>query len=298
MPYQTRPINNSFALEVTGLQLWEQQDAQTLQELRKLFGKHGILVFRRQSMSEDEFANFCSQFGELERTVRTDWASRVRPEIGLITNLKDFDGKALGGLGEGEVEWHSDQSYMLHPAVGSGLHGVEIAHQGGTTSWANEELAYAALPERLKAAVDGKWARFNYHKRLTESFKGEDQKISEEARRRTPEVLHPLVNTNPVTGRKALYLDPTTTVGIEGMAEQEAQELLNELAEFVVRPEFVYDHHWQVGDVLLWANGFLLHRREPFPSTERRLLKRSTLKLTREFHIVPEGELASAAVPA
>jgi taurine dioxygenase len=287
-------MGNSFALEILGIKLWEKQDPQQISELRRLFGQHGVLVFRRQSLSEHEFADFCSLFGTLERTVRTDWASKVRPEIGLITNLKDFEGKALGGLGDGEVEWHSDQAYMLNPATGSGLYGVEIANTGGTTSSANLCLAYQALPERLKAAIEGKKAIFSYPKRLTQSFKGADQKITEEARRRTPDVIHALVHVNPTNGKKALYLDPTTTIGIVGMPDAQANALLDELAEFAVRPEFVYEHHWQVGDVLLWSNGFLMHRREPFPASERRLMKRSTMILPRDFHIVPEGELAAA----
>ncbi|HEX4326452.1 MAG TPA: TauD/TfdA family dioxygenase [Burkholderiales bacterium] len=294
MQYSTCPIDGSFAMEIMDMRLWEAQTPQTVAGLRRLFGEHGILVFRRQSLSEDEFADFCSHFGVLERTVRTDWASKVRPEIGLITNLKDFDGRALGGLGDGEVEWHSDQAYMLNPATGSGLYGVEIAHQGGTTSWANLALAYQALPERLKAQVEGKRAIFSYPKRLR-GFKGADQMISEEARQRTPDVVHSLVHVNPVSGQKALYLDPTTTIGIVGMPDDEANALLDELAQFAVRPEFLYNHRWQVGDVLLWSNGFLMHRREPFPSSERRLLKRSTMILPRDFHIVPDGQLLQAA---
>ena len=294
MKYQTRPMNNSFALEVMGLSLWEMPDKKTISELEKLFGEHGILVFRRQAISEDEFANFCELFGRLERTVRTDWASKIRPEIGLITNLKDSEGKALGGLGEGEVEWHSDQSYMLNPATGSGLHGIEIANNGGATSWANLSLAYAALPDSLKKIVEGKEVIYSYEKRLMKSFKGADQVISAEAKARTPNVTHSLVQQNPINGNKALYMDPTTAIGIVGMPNDEAISLLDELAQFVVQPEFVYNHQWQVGDVLLWSNGFLLHRREPFPSTERRLMKRSTMFLKPQFHIVPDGTLAEA----
>jgi taurine dioxygenase len=179
-------------------------------------------------------------------------------------------------------------------AFGPGLHAVEIAHVGGMTSWANLALAYDALPRPLKHAVEGKRAIFSYPKRLM-LYQGADREITEEARRRTPDVVHALVHVNPVSGRKALYLDPTTTIGIVGMPQDEADALLDELAAFATRPEFVYDHRWQVGDVLLWSNGFTLHKREPFPSTERRLMKRATMVLPRAAHIVPEGELAMAA---
>jgi alpha-ketoglutarate-dependent taurine dioxygenase len=287
MTFNVHQIAGGFASEITGLRLWEPLEPGDLERLRLLFAENGLLVFRRQSLSEDEYANFCALFGSLERTVRTDWASRMRPEIGLITNLKDGNGNALGGLGDGEVEWHSDQAYMANPATGAALYAVEIANEGGRTYWADLVAAYAALPERLKRAVEGKNAIFRYQKRLN-MFKGADQKLPEESKNRTPDVIHPLVHTHPLTGKKALYLDPTTSIGIVGMAETDANALLDELAEFAVRPQFVYAHNWQVGDTLLWSNGFLLHRRDPFPATERRLMKRATMHLPANLHIIPK----------
>jgi len=292
MALEVHPLAGSFAAEVRGLLLWEKLGSADVESLRRLFAEHGVLVFRRQSLSEDEYAEFCALFGSLERTVRTDWASRVRPEIGLITNLKDGNGNALGGLGDGEVEWHSDQAYMAHPATGAALYAVEVTSQGGRTYWANLAAAYEALPERLKSAIDGKSAVFRYQKRL-DMFKGADQKLPEEGRKRTPDVVHPLVHTHPLTGKKALYLDPTTSIGIVGMKEAEGGRLLDELAAFATRPEFVYAHEWQVGDTLLWSNGFLLHRRDPFPPTDRRLMKRATMHLPADLHIIPETVLAA-----
>ena len=139
----------------------------------------------------------------------------------------------------------------------------------------------------------GQRAVFDYAKRLA-GYHGVDRVISEEAKRKTPPILHPLVHAHPVTGRKALYLDSTTTVGIEGMDEASGSVLLQEIYEFATRPEFVYEHSWQVGDALLWDNGFTMHRREPFDPSARRLMKRTTIFLSRERHIVPEGSLVAA----
>ena len=154
--------------------------------------------------------------------------------------------------------------------------------------------AYAGLPDRLKRAVEGRRAIFSYVKRLS-GYQGVDRVISEEAQRKTPPILHPLVHTHPVTGRKALYLDSTTTIGIEGMDDTSGSALLEEIYEFATRKDFVYRHHWGVGDALLWDNGFTMHRREPFDPSARRLMKRTTIFLSRERHIVPEGDLAAAA---
>jgi taurine dioxygenase len=142
--------------------------------------------------------------------------------------------------------------------------------------------------------VEGRRAIFSYAKRLA-GYQGVDRVISEEAKRKTPPILHPLVHTHPITGRKALYLDSTTTVGIDRMDEASGSALLEEIYQFATRAEFTYRHHWQVGDALLWDNGFTMHRREPFDPSSRRLMKRTTIFLSRERHIVPEGDLAAVA---
>jgi alpha-ketoglutarate-dependent taurine dioxygenase len=197
----------------------------------------------------------------------------------------------IGGLGDGELQWHSDQSYMMNPATGAMLYALELPPQGGTTSWVDLCAAYAGLPDRLKRAVEGRRAIFSYVKRLA-GYEGVDRVISEEAKRKTPPVVHPLVHTHPVTGRKALYLDSTTTIAIEGMDDASGAALLEEIYEFATQPEFVYRHHWQAGDAVLWDNGFTMHRREPFDPSARRLMKRTTIFLSRDRHIVPDGTLA------
>ena len=290
---EIRVLDNGLVCEVAGLRLWEPQDDRTIDELRALWADHPVLVFRRQALSEDELADFSARFGPLERTVRTDWASPARPEVGLISNLKDAKGKPIGGLGDGEIQWHSDQSYMLNPATGAMLYAVELPPEGGMTSWVDLRAAYANLPDRLKRDVEGSCAVFDYNKRLA-GYQGVDRVISEDARGKTPPILHPLAHTHPITGRKALYLDSTTTVGIDGMDEIPGSALLQEIYQFATRPQFVYRHHWQVGDALLWDNGCTMHRREPFDPSARRLMKRTTIFLSRERHIVPEGSAALA----
>ena len=295
MPLESRPLSGSFADEVVDLQLWELEDCSTVDQLRQLWAHHAVLVFRRQALSETELADFSALFGPLERVVRTEWASPVVPEVGLISNLKDAQARPIGGLGDGELQWHSDQSYMRNPATGAVLYAVELPPEGGTTSWADLSAAYAALPERLRREIEGRRAVFSYVKRLA-GYQGVDRVISEETRQQTPAVVHPLVHPHPVTGRKALYLDSTTTIGIEGMDNAAGSALLDEIYAFATQPPFVYRHDWQVGDVVMWDNGFTMHRREPFDPEARRLMKRTTIFLSRERHIVPEGDLATNEV--
>jgi taurine dioxygenase len=296
MSLETRPLDDGFAREVLGLRLWEPLDDLTVDHLRELWAHHPVLVFRRQALSERELADFSALFGPLERVVRTEWASPAVPEIGLISNLKDGQARPIGGLGDGELQWHSDQSYIMKPATGAALYAVELPPEGGKTSWVDLTGAYAELPDKLKRLVEGRHGVFSYVKRLA-GYQGVDRVISSEAQRKTPPVLHPLVHTHP-TGRKALYLDSTTTIGIAGMDAASGSALLDEIYSFATRPEFVYRHKWQVGDVVMWDNGATMHRREPFDPTARRLMKRTTIFLSRERHIVPEGRLAAEEATA
>ena len=105
--------------------------------------------------------------------------------------------------------------------------------------------------------------------------------------RETPDVKHPLVNVNPSTGRKALFIDPKTVTGVDGLPEDEANDLLDRLLAHTIRPENVYDHDWQPGDLVLWDNAVVLHKRESFPSENSRLVKRMILKLDPAEHIIP-----------
>jgi len=292
MALESRLLDGSFACEVVGLGLWELLEDGTIERLRDLWAHHPVLVFRRQALSEQELARFSAYFGPLERVVRTEWASPAVPEIGLISNLKDGQARPIGGLGDGELQWHSDQSYIMNPATGAMLYAVELPPEGGTTSWVDLSGGYTALPDRLKDLVDGRHGVFSYVKRLA-GYQGVDRVISAEAKRKTPPVFHPLAHTHPVTGRRALYLDSTTTIGIEGMDDATGSALLEEIYGIATRSEFVYRHDWQVGDVVMWDNGMTMHRREPFDPAARRLMKRTTIFLSPERHIVPEGWLAT-----
>jgi taurine dioxygenase len=294
MPLDVQLLDDSFAREVAGLRLWEAPSPETVDELRALWARHGVLVFRRQCLSERELARFSAGFGRLERVVRTDWASRSEPDIGVLSNLRDGEGKPIGGLGDGEINWHTDQSYIAEPATGCLLHAIELPSTGGETCWADLTSAYRALPAALRRDVEGKEGVFSYGKRLA-GYGAVDAAISAEMKAKTPNVVHALVQRHPATGVPALYFDPTTTIGIRGMADREAAALIDELTRFATRPEFVYRHRWQVGDVVMWDNGFLLHRRSEFAPSERRLMKRTTVKLPRALHIVPDGRLAEAA---
>jgi taurine dioxygenase len=296
MPLETRLLHPTLAREVIGLRLWEKLDAATVEELRGLYARHGVLVFRRQALSEAELAMFCALLGPLERTVRGDWASPGVPEVTVLSNLKDGMGRNIGGLGDGELLWHSDQSYMEAPATGAALYALELPPEGGETFWVDLRAAYAGLSRPLRAKVTGKRGIFDYAKRLAGYGRDSDAKISDEARRLTPPVTHALVRAHPETGERSLYLDSTTTIGIDYMDTTSGMALLDEVYAAATRDEFVYAHQWQVGDLVVWDNGFTMHRRNPFDPGDRRLMKRMTMTLDKHRHVLPDGKLAVSEV--
>ena len=296
MMLETRLLHPTLACEIIGLKLWEKLDEAAVAGLRDLYARHGVLVFRRQALGEQELADFCALLGPLERTVRSDWASPGVPEVTVLSNLKDGLGRPIGGLGDGELQWHSDQSYMVTPATGAALYALELPPAGGETFWVDLRAAYAGLPRKLRTAISGKRGIFDYTKRLAGYGRAADQQISEEARRLTPPVTHALVRAHPETGERSLYLDATTTVGIDYMDTASGLALLDEIYESATRDEFVYAHQWQTGDLVLWDNGFTMHRRTAFDPGARRLMKRMTMKLDRHHHVIPDGGPAQSEI--
>ena len=278
-------LQDTFAHEVLDLNLWKDLDERTLNRLRIAWRRHGVLLFRRQSLSESELVRFFSHFGKSEVIVRTDWQSRNRDEVIHISNMKDASGRSIGGLGSGELDWHSDQSYMTHPATGALLYMVEMPNEGGATYWANLQQAYDALNEETRSQIADLEAIYDYAKR--QSSYDDEAPLSASLRRKTPPVLHPLVCVNPQTRRQSLYIDPSTMVGISGVSAKKGAALLAQLSAHATQPCFVYTHHWQIGDVVMWDNGQVLHRRDHFGEATPRWLKRLTCQLSPEHHLVP-----------
>ena len=282
-------LQDTFAHEVLDLNLWKDLDERTLNRLRIAWRRHGVLLFRRQSLSESELVRFFSHFGKSEVIVRTDWQSRNRDEVIHISNMKDASGRSIGGLGSGELDWHTDQSYMTDPATGALLYMVEMPNEGGTTYWANLQQAYDALNEETRSQIADLEAIYDYAKR--QSSYDDEAPLSASLRRKTPPVLHPLVCINPQTRRQSLYIDPSTMVGISGLSAKKGAALLAQLSAHATQPCFVYTHHWQIGDVVMWDNGQVLHRRDHFGEATPRWLKRLTCQLSPEHHLIPASRL-------
>jgi taurine dioxygenase len=155
--------------------------------------------------------------------------------------------------------------------------------------FANLRMANADLSDEIKAKIDSDEAVHSYARRLA-TYVGK-QPSDEEVRRRWPDVVHPLVHRDPVTGEGALYMDPLSMRAIIGWPDDEARAMLDALLAHATQPKYVYKHSWQPGDLVMWDNGFMLHRRDPVGASNPRLLKRTTVALPAARHIVPSGRL-------
>ena len=278
MKLDIRPLSKTFAAEVVGVDI-SKLDGATFGEVRQAWLDHEILVLRDQDITEADLVTFSGRFGELEIHVRTEYLSPENPEILYVSNIIE-DGRRIGILSDHEVGWHYDQIYLPRPAVGSCLMAAKLPTRGGETSFADMCGAYEQLPAATKERLNGLMANQSY----AYFNAGNSVPTNKDQTNKTPDVVHPLVRTHPITGRKALYICPGMTTHVPGLPEAESKELLDELYEWCVRDEFVYTHKWRDGDALLWDNACTMHRREPFDGDSERLMKRTT--------ILPPPELA------
>ena len=252
----------------------------TFREIEAAFHDNIVVVFRRQNLSNERQIEFSRRFGELEVHIVKKYLLPGYPEILLISNIRDERGEHIG-LADAGFTWHSDTSYRRRPSRCSLLYAKEVPQRGGhplgDTVFANAIAAYEALPERMKKRLAGLKAihRYSARRRVADSPR---PKLTQAQLDETPDIAHPIVRTHPYTGRKSLYVTAGECVGIEGMPEDEAVDLIAELDTHCTRPEFLYRHKWQVGDLLMWDNTSSMHLAIcNYALPERRLMHRTTV---------------------
>lgn len=257
---QVMPTGGAVGAEIRGLDLSQALSPEAVHSIHQALLDHCVLFFRNQHISEADQVRFTSYFGQPVEHVREQ---RDRPvkEIFYISNIRE-NGQPIGALGNEELTFHSDLSYLPQPGRISMLYAVELPRIGGATQWCNCYAAYEALDEEVKTRLRGLRAvhrhpidRQNYPTTVTQ----------------------PVVRTHPETGRKALFISPQFTKSIVGLDPVESGALLERLFTHMTQSQFVWTHDWQLGDVVMWDNRPTMHRREPFPADERRLLKRTQI---------------------
>jgi taurine dioxygenase len=255
----TQPLSRACGAEVIGLDLRHPLRSDTVEGLQRALADNGLLLFRDAALTPEEHIALSRQFGALETHVIGEFNLPDRPEILVVSNVKE-GGKLKGAVYAGQY-WHSDLSYMRRPSMGSLLLCHEMPEVGGDTMWANMYLAYDTLSEPMKNFLSGLKAIHDYSNAYDKYFAKlkERPPLTSEQRAKTPPVEHPVIRTHPVTGRKALYVNPGFTTGFAGMAEEESTPILDFLFRHSTRQEFVYRHKWRVNDLIFWDNRCTMH---------------------------------------
>ena len=264
-----RPLSAAVGAEIIGVDLREPLDDATFAQILSAWHKHLVILLRDQKLTEEDQVRFAERFGPPAK-IHTKQFMQKHPAVMLISNIRE-DGKPIGALPDGEMHFHTDQCHQERPAMASMLYAIEIPSKGGNTLFANAYTAYETLPAELKRRIEGRKAVNAYDYDSAATIRGGD--VSADA----PSYAHPVVRTHPATGRKALYVNRLMTRRIEGLPPQESEELLNQLFDHQERPEFIYEHVWRPGDILMWDNRCTLHARTDFSADERRLLRRVTI---------------------
>jgi taurine dioxygenase len=279
MPIPVRPCDAACGAEIV-FDLAQPIDDAAFGEIERHFHDNIIVFFRDQRLTEARQIAFSRRFGELEIHIVKKYLLPGHPEILLISNIRDKDGEHMG-LADAGFTWHSDTSYRRFPSRCSLLYAKEVPHRNdkplGDTVFANAIAAYEALSEAMKRRLAGLKAihRYSMRRRVDNSPR---PKLTAAQLAETPDIAHPIVRSHPYTGRKALYVTAGECIGIEGMPEDEALDLIAELDAHCVRPEFCYRHSWRVGDLVMWDNASAMHLAIcDYALPERRLMHRTTV---------------------
>lgn len=269
MSFTIRPLSSAIGAEAVGFDPRNFTDADR-DAFREAWLKHLVMLIRVPGgvLSDDEFVALMSRMGTIENSRKLSPLS-TRQEVMIISNIR-LNGETVGSLPDGELSFHFDRVHQKKPTRASALHAIEIPDQGGDTCFANMYSAYETLDEDIKRKIAGRTALNTYDYDATSAGR---KVIDENAQN----AIHPVVRTIPETGRKALFVSRLMTDQIIGLPEQESRALLNRIADHAEKPEFMYRHRWQVGDILMWDNRCSTHARMDFDGSQRRLMKRIAL---------------------
>ena len=265
---------------VRGIDLSRPLAADEVRTLEHVWRERLVVVLRGQRLSDPQLIAFSKHFGELDPPGPNPYGEpfiREHPELNVISNVVE-NGKPIGNLGDGEAVWHADMTYVEVPPKAAVLYALEVPPSGGNTYFANMFAAFDALPTGLKAAAQGRIAVHDGSTNSAGMLRKGYKKVTDV--REVEGARHPLVRTDPRTGRKALFLGRRPNSYVIGLAVPESEALLDALWAHATKPQFAMCHAWQVGDVLMWNNLCVLHRRDPFDASSRRVMHRSQIKGT------------------
>ncbi len=273
-------IAEHVGAEVRGIDLRRPVDDATRRQLHDALVENIALVIKEQDFTPQQFLAAAALFGE---PMAQDDPQFALPDVPLVKTLSNRHRNKSGAPQKGDPSWHTDHTNHEIPPKFTTMYPVELPSSGGGTSVANMRAGFASLPEAVQRRIVGmKTANV----RLGSAVKLPFVTAAAEAQKKlnpTP-VIQPLVRTHPENGSKALYFHRNKVENILGMDPEESQNLLGELLDMVLRPEFIYTHQWSMGDMLIWDNRSALHRAgNDFDPNQHRMFYRAILRGDRPY---------------
>jgi alpha-ketoglutarate-dependent 2,4-dichlorophenoxyacetate dioxygenase len=280
MQLQCTPLTSHVGAEARGIDIRQPLSSEQVHEIEAAMDRYAVLVFRDQTIDQDQQIRFAQSFGPLDlglRKIRKGPHRFAYNELADISNVTAdgevadrTDSKIVGNVAN--QLWHSDSSFQQTRAKYSMLSAHILPRFGGETEFADLRLAYDALPQWRKDQVEHLVA---VHSSLHSRFLLGDTSYDESQRKTIPAARWPLVQTDPRSGRKILFVG-IHIESIEGMTAPEGRMLVMDLLEHATQREFVYQHQWRVGDLVMWDNTATVHRGRWYDFSERRELRRAT----------------------
>jgi taurine dioxygenase len=269
------PEPTGFGARITGLDLRQPLTPRTLTEVKAAWARHAVVAFPDQPLDLDQLEAFTREIGPFG----VDPFIKPMPGHPNVLELRREPDEKATNFGAG---WHSDWSFQATPPAATLLHSEVVPPVGGDTLFCDATAAYAALSSTMKAMLRPLRAVHSAGRAYGTKgvFARETEKrtlkiiVSEEA---DQTLTHPLVRTHPVTGRKALFVSPVYTVGIEGLAPAEGQAILGFLFAHMIQDQFIYRHHWREQMLLMWDNRCTMHFAEGGYDGHLRLMHRTTV---------------------
>jgi len=266
--------------EVAGIDLSKPLARHDVDAIEQAWRTRLVVVFHGQRLSDPQLLAFSRYFGELDPPGPNPYGepfNKQFPEINVISNVVE-SGKPIGNLGDGEAVWHADMTYIDVPPKAAMLHALEVPPAGGDTYFADMFAAYATLPADLRKSAEGRIAVHDASRNSAGFLRKGYKEVTDV--RETVGARHPLVRTDPVTRRKALFLGRRPSSYVVGLEVADSEALLDALWAHATQPRFAMCHAWQVGDLLMWNNLSVLHRRDAFDPHSRRVMHRTQIKGT------------------
>lgn len=266
MSVQVTLLSDAIGAEITGVDLNEAMDGGVFDTVHAAWLAYKIILFRGTSLSADDQTRFARSFGDIQPIRSATHILGDNQEFMHVSN-RDVDGKP-GVLPEGEMQFHNDQSYYERPAKATILNALEIPDQGGHTLFMNTVKAYDALSDDMKARLVGLSVLNIYDYDTNPTIKGDGIRVD------APQFEHPVVIRHPGTGERALFVSRLMSDHITGMERAASDALLAELFDHMEQPQFIFEHSWRPGDLLMWDNFASQHARTDFDPGQPRILRR------------------------